>query len=85
MNNFGFLQSEWPQLFADAQKAEGLVIPDPRATCFYARRTLESTVAWLSTKAIPPSSSHTRPISAPSSMSLLSRTQLARKSSSKPS
>ena len=47
MNNFGFLQSEWPQLFADAQKAEGLVIPDPRATCFYARRTLELTVAWL--------------------------------------
>src|SRR5438876_1114225 len=40
MNNFGFLQSEWPQLFADAQKAEGLVIPDPRATCFYPRRTL---------------------------------------------
>src|SRR2546425_7972788 len=47
MNNFGFLQSEWPQLFADAQKAEGLVIPDPRATCFYARRVLELTVAWL--------------------------------------
>src|SRR5438270_9019835 len=47
VSNFGFLQSEWPQLFADAQKAEGLVIPDPRATCFYARRTLELTVAWL--------------------------------------
>src|SRR2546425_1016282 len=47
MNNFGFLQSEWPQLFADAQKAEGLVIPDPRATCFYARRTLEQAVTWL--------------------------------------
>lgn len=47
MSNFGFLQTEWPQLFADAQKAEALVIPDPRTACFYARRTLESVVAWL--------------------------------------
>ena len=29
MTNFGFLQSEWPLLLADAQKAEALVIPDP--------------------------------------------------------
>jgi type I restriction enzyme R subunit len=47
MSNFGFLQSEWPQLFADAQKAEALVIPDPRAACFYARRTVELVVEWL--------------------------------------
>lgn len=47
MTNFGFLQAEWPQLFADAQKAEALVVPDPRTACFYARRTLESVVAWL--------------------------------------
>jgi type I restriction enzyme, R subunit len=47
MTNFGFLQAEWPLLFADAQKAEALVIPDPRTACFYARRTLELTVAWL--------------------------------------
>ncbi len=47
MTNFAFLQTEWPQLFADAQKAEALVIPDPRTACFYARRTLESAVAWL--------------------------------------
>ena len=45
--NFGFLQPEWPALFADAQKAEAQVIPDPRTACFYARRTLESAVAWL--------------------------------------
>src|ERR1700752_778991 len=45
--NFAFLQSEWPALFADAQKAEAQVIPDPRTACFYARRTLESAVAWL--------------------------------------
>jgi type I restriction enzyme, R subunit len=47
MSNFAFLQAEWPQLFADAQKAEALVIPDPRSACFYARRALESVVAWL--------------------------------------
>ena len=47
MTNFNFLQSEWPQFFADAEKAEALVIPDPRSACFYARRTLEQAVAWL--------------------------------------
>src|SRR2546430_654402 len=47
MTNFGFLQAEWPQLFAEGQKGEALVIPDPRAACFYARRALELTVAWL--------------------------------------
>ena len=47
MSNFVFLQSEWPQLSADAQKAEAQVIPDPRAACFYARRTLEAAVGWL--------------------------------------
>ena len=46
-SNFGFLQSEWPQLFAEGQKAEALVVPDPRTACFYARRTLELAVAWL--------------------------------------
>ena len=46
-SNFAFLQSEWPQLFAEGQKAEALVIPDPRTACFYARRTLEIAVAWL--------------------------------------
>jgi type I restriction enzyme, R subunit len=47
MTNFGFLQSEWPQIFADAEKAEAQVVPDPRSACFYARRTLEFAVAWL--------------------------------------
>ncbi len=45
--NFGFLQPEWAQLCADATKAEELVIPDPRTACFYARRALESVIAWL--------------------------------------
>ncbi len=47
MSNFAFLQAEWPQLFAEGQKAEALVVPDPRTACFYARRTLELAVAWL--------------------------------------
>jgi len=47
MSNFTFLQPEWPQLSAEGKKAESLVIPDPRAACFYARRALELTAAWL--------------------------------------
>src|SRR4051794_33372407 len=47
MSNFGFLKSEWPNLFVDAQKAEALVIADPRTACFYARRTVELAVQWL--------------------------------------
>ncbi len=47
MSNFSFLQTEWPPLFAEGQKAEALVVPDPRTACFYARRTLELAVAWL--------------------------------------
>jgi type I restriction enzyme, R subunit len=48
-SNFGFLQSEWPQLFAEGQKSEALVVPDPRTACFYARRALEIAVTWLYT------------------------------------
>ncbi len=47
MSNFGFLQPEWPHLLTEGQKAEALVIPDPRTACFYARRALELTVTWL--------------------------------------
>ena len=47
MSNFAFLQPEWPQLCAEGQKAEALVVPDPRTACFYARRTLELAVSWL--------------------------------------
>ncbi len=47
MTNFGFLKAEWPELFQEAEKAEGLVHPDSRAACFYARRTLELAVDWL--------------------------------------
>lgn len=47
VSNFGFLLAEWPQLCADVQKAEQLVVPDPRTACFYARRSLEAVIAWL--------------------------------------
>jgi type I restriction enzyme R subunit len=47
MSNFAFLQSEWPQVYESAAKAESLVYPDPRSACFYARRALEFAVQWL--------------------------------------
>lgn len=46
MTNFGFLKTEWPELFASAVKAESLAHPDPRTACFYARRSLELAVDW---------------------------------------
>jgi type I restriction enzyme R subunit len=47
VSNFAFLQPEWATLHESARKAERLVYADPRASCFYARRTLELAVAWL--------------------------------------
>lgn len=48
MSNFAFLSlPEWAFLFESASKAEGLANTDARASCFYARRTLELGVAWL--------------------------------------
>ncbi len=84
MSNFGFLQSEWPELFADAQKAEALVIPDPRTACFYTRRTLESVVAWLY-KSDPALKLPIRTISARSFTNPLSKPRSARRFSSRPS
>ena len=47
MSNFAFLKTEWPELHDAASKAEALAYPDSRTACFYARRALELTVAWL--------------------------------------
>ncbi len=47
MSNFGFLRAEWPDLFDEVVRAERNTIADPRAACFYARRTLELAVTWL--------------------------------------
>ncbi|MEV0773385.1 DEAD/DEAH box helicase family protein [Nocardia salmonicida] len=54
VGNFDFLQAEWPQLHAEARKAERDALFDPRTTCFYARRTVEHTVQWIyRTKNLP--------------------------------
>ncbi len=47
MSHFAFLEIEWPQLLENASRAEALAHGDPRASIFYARRTLELAVAWL--------------------------------------
>lgn len=47
MSNFAFLQPEWPLFFEASSKAESLANTDARASCFYARRTLELAVAWM--------------------------------------
>src|SRR5271166_1592671 len=47
MSHFAFLDPEWPDLIAEAKKAEASAYPDPRTSCFYARRTLELAVTWL--------------------------------------
>ena len=46
-SNFSFLQTDWPELLAEARRAEAAALSDPRTACFYARRTLELAVAWL--------------------------------------
>ncbi len=46
-SQFAFLAAEWPDLHEAARKAEALAHPDPRASCFYARRALELAVHWL--------------------------------------
>ncbi len=47
MSNFDFLKAEWPDIHEAAAKAEALAYPDPRTSCFYARRSLEVAVSWL--------------------------------------
>ncbi len=47
MGNFGFVEAEWPDLYAESVRAERFAFVDPRTSCFYARRTLELTLAWL--------------------------------------
>ena len=46
MSHFQFLSTEWKDLYEAATKAESTAIPDPRTSCFYARRALELAVAW---------------------------------------
>ncbi len=46
MSQFSYLQPEFPEVFESAHRAEALVNSDPRAACFYARRSLELAVSW---------------------------------------
>jgi len=46
-SNFAFLKDRWPELVVEAAKAEQNASVDPRASCFYARRTLELAVRWM--------------------------------------
>jgi type I restriction enzyme R subunit len=46
-SNFAFLSFEWSQLAAEAVRSERNAAVDPRAACFYARRTLELALLWL--------------------------------------
>jgi len=46
MTNFEFLKAQWRDLGEAAVRAEKLAKADPRAACFYARRSLELAVHW---------------------------------------
>ncbi len=46
MSNFAFLADDFPDIHASALRAETLCLGDPRASAFYARRTLEIAVKW---------------------------------------
>lgn len=47
VSNFDFLKEQFPQLFTHATHTESMVSSAPRASCFYARFTLEQAVLWL--------------------------------------
>ncbi|MBB6510427.1 type I restriction enzyme R subunit [Rhizobium soli] len=46
MSNFAFLAAEFPEIFDSARQAESYATGDPRASAFYARRTVELAVQW---------------------------------------
>lgn len=47
MSNFQFLKPEWSEIYDSAHKVESLIHADPRACCFYARRTTELAIEWM--------------------------------------
>jgi type I restriction enzyme R subunit len=47
VSNFSFLRDQFPTIYEHAAHAESLVFSVPRASCFYARFTLEQLVCWL--------------------------------------
>src|SRR5688500_9552407 len=47
LSQFSFVAHDWPEVFDAAVRAENAARPDPRASCFYARRSLELAVVWI--------------------------------------
>ncbi len=47
MSQFAFLAAEFPEVHAQAVKAEAAARSDPRAGCFYARLALEALLDWV--------------------------------------
>jgi type I restriction enzyme, R subunit len=45
-DQFGFLKAEWPEIHEAAAQAAATAHPDPRTSCFHARRALELLVNW---------------------------------------
>ena len=46
-SNFDFLKEQFPQLYTHATHSSSMAYSAPRASCFYARFTLEQAVFWL--------------------------------------
>lgn len=78
MSQFSFLQSEFPDIFAHASRAEALARSDSRGAAFYCRLALETSVEWLyrhdGTLRSPYESTLAALIAAPSFQTLLGRT-----------
>ena len=47
VSNFDFLKIQFPELYTHATHTESMASSAPRASCFYARFTLEQAVLWL--------------------------------------
>ncbi|MCC5995847.1 MAG: DEAD/DEAH box helicase family protein [Oceanicaulis sp.] len=47
MTQFAFLKADFPEVFANAERAERLVKGDARGASFYARLALETAVKWM--------------------------------------
>lgn len=47
MSNFTFIQTDFPDLFADAVEAEQLTFLSPKAAVIFCRSTLENAINWL--------------------------------------
>jgi type I restriction enzyme R subunit len=47
VSQFDFVRAQWPDVLDAAVRAENAARPDPRTSCFYARRALELAVVWI--------------------------------------